>query len=136
MSTSKKTPSVILLIDDDATTNFLHQRAIRKAVGEVTVHQRLDGQLGYEYLCATHEAGEEAPDFIFLDINMPRLDGWGFLERYHQLPEQWRQRAQLYMLTTSLNPDDHERASSYAGVRGVVDKILSADRFREIMAEA
>ena len=134
---SQPTPQsrVVLLIDDDSTTNFLHKRAIRRVEEDVTIADALDGEQGYTYLQRTHERGEQAPDYIFLDINMPRLDGWGFLERYRELPAEWREQARLYMLTTSINPDDHERANAYEEVRGVVDKLLTAERFQALVAE-
>ena len=84
-------------------------------------------------LRAAHDKGEDPPQYIFLDINMPVLDGWGFLDEYQSLPEEWRQRCKLFMLTTSLNPDDHERAHSYAEVNGVVDKMLDAEKFGQIL---
>ena len=123
----------ILLIDDDATTNFLHRRAIHKANRAAVVREVTDGAEALELLRAREAAGEPLPNFIFLDINMPRLDGWGFLTAYEQLPAAWRRGARLFMLTTSLNPDDHERADRFTDVRGVLDKILSPERFGELM---
>ncbi len=126
---------LILLVDDDATTNFLHRRAISKATAQVEVHEALNGQLAIEQLKVWLKQGVEPPQYIFLDINMPQLDGWGFLESYRKLPSEWRSNAKLYMLTTSLNPDDHERASGYPEVIGIVDKMLSSERFTALMSE-
>jgi len=135
MSNVGPSDPVILLVDDDATTNFLHKRAIRKAHGKVDVREASNGAEAIDHLREALTRGEDPPSFIFLDINMPKLDGWGFLDAYRELPDDWRKRSSLLMLTTSLNPDDHEKADKYPEVKGVIDKMLNSDRFKEIISE-
>ena len=127
---------MVLLVDDDPATNFLHRRTIRKVAGEIRVEEALDGQQALDLLREGMTRGEAPPKIIFLDISMPHLDGWGFLEGYRELPTDWRSKSRVFMLTTSLNPDDHERARSYDIVEDIIDKILTRDRFAEILQEA
>ena len=77
--------------------------------------------------------GAPPPQFIFLDINMPHLDGWGFLEEFRNLPQDWIAKTSLFVLTTSLNPDDHDRAKSYPQVTEVIDKMLSGDKLIDLL---
>lgn len=124
---------MVLLIDDDPTTNFLHRRAIRQVAEDTTIHEATNGRHALELIQADIASAAPPPDYIFLDINMPELDGWGFLERYRELPAAWRRKTRVFMLTTSLNPDDHRRARGYADVIDVVDKILTRDKFSRIL---
>ena len=118
----------ILLVDDDPTTNFLHQRTLKRTFSDIMVFESLDGKSALERLREDQRDGFAAPHVIFLDINMPVLDGWGFLRGYRELDPKWRANTELYILTTSLNPDDHRRADDIVEVAGVFDKILTADR--------
>ena len=127
---------MVLLIDDDPTTNFLHRRVIKRAADSMEVVEALNGEQAIHCLRENLKAGKSAPGYIFLDINMPELDGWGFLEAYRRLPYEWRSNCRLFMLTTSLNPDDHMRARSYAEVEGVLDKIMSEQTFSELLQKA
>ena len=124
---------MVLLVDDDPTTNFLHRRAIRKVVEGMPVREALNGQEALDLLRASIARGESPPDIIFLDISMPHLDGWGFLEGYRELPPDWRSGSRVFMLTTSLNPDDYDRARTYDDVIDVLDKILTRERFRALL---
>lgn len=125
---------MVLLVDDDPTTNFLHRRAISKVVNGVNIAEAFNGREALEYLRTHLQAGRRPPEFIFLDINMPHVDGWGFLDGYQALPTDWRSSARVYMLTTSLNPDDHSRAHSYPDVLDVVDKIMTKERFAALLS--
>ena len=125
---------MVLLVDDDVSTNFLHKRTIGKVSGAVAVKVAQNGRVAIELLQKEISAGCEPPKYIFLDINMPELDGWGFLEAYKDLPQDWRSKTRVFMLTTSLNPDDHSRARSYSDVVDIIDKILTQDKLESILA--
>ncbi len=124
---------IVLLVDDDPTTNFLHRRAITKVVSKASISEALNGHQALELLRLHYDSGLAPPEFIFLDINMPHLDGWGFLEGYRALPVAWRSQSRVYMLTTSLNPDDHSRARSFDDVIDVVDKIMTKEKFAVLL---
>ena len=126
---------MILLVDDDPTTNFLHRRAVSKVMLDTTVEEASDGCAALELLRLRLAQGEQPPEFIFLDINMPKLDGWGFLNGYRHLPASMRRCTRVVVLTTSLNPDDHERALTYPDVVAVVDKILTREKLEQLLLD-
>ncbi|MBB4081055.1 CheY-like chemotaxis protein [Lewinella aquimaris] len=126
----------ILLIDDSEADNFIHCRRLDKmhVAGEIVV--RNNGRQGLDYL-TTHNADGNfpRPDLVFLDINMPVLDGWGFLDAYHQLPEACRARVLIVMLTSSVGDSDYARAGEYALIDAHESKPLTKEKIRGLMEQ-
>ena len=127
----------ILLIDDDEPTNFLNRMTLEQADCAKFVQIIQSGQEALDYLM--HQGKYEYvhdcphPDLIFLDINMPAMDGWEFLEKYRQLPQAQKARIVMIMLTTSLNPDDQRRAGTIPEIDGFEHKPLRIDRLKEVL---
>src|SRR5258708_36657106 len=99
----------ILLIDDDEPTNFLNKMTIDQSGCAEWVQVVQSGQEALDYLQGTgrfknRKEDYPRPDLIFLDINMPAMDGWEFLDKYKELPKDQKAEIVLIMLTTSLNP--------------------------------
>jgi CheY-like chemotaxis protein len=70
-------------------------------------------------------SGEAFPQIIFLDINMPVMNGWEFLEEYEKLPSTFKESIFVIMLTTSVNPMDFENAKDFESVHGYRRKPLT-----------
>jgi CheY-like chemotaxis protein len=122
----------ILLIDDDEPTNYLNKMTLEQM--GCARHIRI-AQSGQEALDLLQNCGPDdpRPDLIFLDINMPAMDGWEFLERYKKLPDIQKAHIVLIMLTTSLNPDDEVRTRSIPEIDGFENKPLKQNRLEEIL---
>lgn len=118
----------ILLIDDDEPTNFFHKIIIREAdcCEQVVVMDSAIDALDY----LTHP-DTSPPDLIFLDINMPKMNGWEFLEAYRDIAST-QQSNIIIMLTTSLNPDDQSRADKISAITGFRHKPLSVEMLKEL----
>jgi CheY-like chemotaxis protein len=91
----------ILLIDDDKITNYLNERIIRKSgiCNEVKVAQ--NGSAAISYLEKNIRKNKMRVRLIFLDINMPVMDGFGFLEKFQELKFAGKEKIVIIMLTTS-----------------------------------
>jgi CheY-like chemotaxis protein len=96
----------IMLIDDNKNDNFFHERAIRKYNPDMQIITYLSAEEALEHL----KLPDNAPDVIFLDINIPGMNGWEFLDEYHNFSAIHRNSLIITMLSTSENPDDMERA--------------------------
>ena len=121
----------ILLIDDDEPTNFLNKMTLEQAGCTRQVRIARGGQEALDYLqyCGGDRSVEyPRPDLIFLDINMPAMDGWEFLEHYRVLPAERKADIILIMLTTSVNPDDEIRTRAIPDVAGFENKPLNQPR--------
>jgi len=128
----------VLLIDDDEPTNFLNRMAIEElnCVEHIKVIQSAREALDYLH-CANQpaplNAGCPKPELIFLDINMPAMDGWEFLEEYEALPDTRKSSIIVIMLTTSFNPEDELKARTIPSVKEFRNKPLTPALLKDIL---
>lgn len=122
----------ILLVDDDEDANFFHSKIIESMDFVDTVHEVPDGRKALDYLKSAVAGELPLPDIIFLDINMPVMDGWTFLTEYEKLATEHQAKIVVVMLTTSLNPDDRQRAESNPFIKGFVSKYLDEDKVKGV----
>ncbi|MEO6550830.1 MAG: response regulator [Ferruginibacter sp.] len=123
----------ILLIDDDDDCNFFHRRLLTKLNCAEHIEVAKNGIEALEFLRSVRNGNHDNPSIIFLDINMPKMNGWEFLEEYKKLSDQQKAKIVLIMLTTSLNPQDQERAKTYSDVDGFKNKYLDEESLDEIL---
>ena len=126
----KRKLDCILLIDDDEEDCFFHQIVIEKM--DITNSIATAGN-GEEALAYLQKENQVIPELIFLDINMPRMNGWEFLEQYKHLDPKRKARITIMMLTTSVNPADVKRAEQFEDVTGYRCKPLSVEMLSEIL---
>ncbi|GEO06697.1 response regulator [Adhaeribacter aerolatus] len=107
----------ILLVDDNDTSNFLNERLLKRMAVTDEIKVLSNGKSAFEFLEKLNRAGrssiETKPELILLDINMPVVDGFEFLELYNQLDEQFRSDILVAILSTSNHPQDTSRASDF-----------------------
>lgn len=124
--------NTILLVDDNEMTNFMHRVIIEKIGCTDKISIVENGEEALAYLTNPQNA---TPDLIFLDINMPVMNGWEFLEEYQDLDDSKKAKIVLFMLTTSMNPSDKQKADSNGEVRGYINKPLSSSKIKTIIEE-
>jgi CheY-like chemotaxis protein len=123
----------IMLVDDNPDDNFFHEREIKKINLANIVKTKNSGIEALEYLKSKKDNKDPHPDLIFLDINMPGMNGWEFLQEYNQLDKELQSRAIIIMLTTSENPDDEARAKTWAFVSDYITKPLTKEIMKNII---
>ena len=135
-SSSKRLKS-ILLIDDDEITNFYNAHIIQKMGIAAHVHSELHGKAGLQYLTEkeTYNSDYQRPDLILLDINMPVMNGFEFLEAYEKLSEEDTGSFLIVMLTTSMLSIDRERAEKYGCLSDFYTKPLDGTQLEDIVAK-
>jgi CheY-like chemotaxis protein len=106
----KKKLKCIMLVDDNMDDNFFHEWEIKKGYPDITVIAKQTAMDALDYLKSKKGIEAPHPDLIFLDINMPGMNGWEFLDEYNKLAEEFKSHAIVVMLTTSENPDDLMKA--------------------------
>lgn len=124
------------VIDDDDTYQFIVQRTIEqtKLVKQIRVFS--NGLEAIRFFEASLINGESLPDIILLDLTMPIMDGWGFLEDYVALRPRVGKKIIVYIVSSSINPVDVERARSISALTDYVVKPLTIEKFVELLQKA
>ncbi len=123
----------ILLIDDDEINNFTVD-AILKRVGFISNYVIKDnGWDALDYLKAVHDS-TDFPDLIFVDINMPEMDGFEFLERYEVMFWSQHPHTKISMLSSSISERDRERALNFMSVSEYVYKPLTESKLAGLLS--
>lgn len=121
-----------MLVDDDEITNFVHQSLLEEAGVTQRVLVASNGQEALELIKERVLQDGEGPCLIFLDINMPVMNGFEFLEAYQELEDEFKHSAIVVMLTTSLNPKDTDRVEEF-GVNDFINKPLNKKKLLEVL---
>ena len=121
----------LLLVDDDPTTNFFNRHLITKTGCCDVIHEAKNGQEALDIL-ELLRGRNEFPEIILLDINMPIMNGFEFLDRYIQMEKNLR-TVVVCMLTTSLADEDLLRAQKYEVLRDYIDKPLRESKINELL---
>lgn len=120
----------ILLIDDNTADNRYHQIIIE----EMNICNNIQiVQNGLEALDYLKNENHMSPELIFLDINMPKMNGWEFLKAYENLDAKQKAKITIVMLTTSGNPEDKKRAEAISEISGFIVKPLTEEDINEIL---
>ena len=122
--------SKILLIDDDAMINYFHRRVILKAGLTSSIIVSNNGKEGIEELLTIEEYNLndiKSSVIVFLDINMPVMDGWTFLEVFKEIKEKLNFEIKIFVLSSSINPDDKVRAEKNSFVAKYINKPLTKE---------
>lgn len=129
-----RTMKNVLLIDDDSTFQFIG-KALLKYVGvpPENIQSALSGKHAIDLLTSFYSAGKAIPDLILLDLNMPIMDGFGFLDAFNKLEYPDKEKAKIIVLTSSQNSTDMERARKF-GVTRYMTKPLQEEALRAELA--
>lgn len=123
----------VFLIDDDPISLFLTQTKILLINPNLTVQTFLSALQGLEALRALLEA--EVPEIILLDLNMPEMDGWDFLEELKSIDSNFLRACQIYILTSSLDNYDEIISKDYSIVKGILHKPIKEEDIQFILAQ-
>lgn len=123
----------ILLVDDDSITNMINTKLITRDFDcRVTAYTNAQETLTYLRGLA-EDTPDDMPEVIFLDVNMPVMDGWEFLEEFQRFPERSLDKCSVIMLTSSIDYDDIEKSKKYSVVKDFVSKPLTREKIRELI---
>lgn len=123
----------VLLIDDSESDNFYHSRKIKKLGITDNIHICYSGEEALAYLKSELEGVHPQPTLIFLDINMPGMNGWEFLEEYEKLELSQQGEVVLTMLSNSIDERDRLRAQEFKSVHGFYSKPLNENYLNSIL---
>lgn len=123
----------VLLIDDDQITNFLNKSVLVDSGVAQGIEVAESVASALELLKADDKTKYLHPELIFLDLNMPGLNGWDFIDEYKLQKEKYGLNSVIIVLTTSANPDDRRRATEIREIREFRNKPLTQAAINDII---
>ncbi len=136
----KKKLKCILLIEDNEFTNIYNQKLILNLNIVENIFVMESGEEALDFIgrkgkYTSDKINYPDPEIIFLDINMPGINGWEFIDEYKKLHKKNGPSAQIVMLTTSPNPDDEHKAKQIHEVIAFKRKPLAQNIILDILKE-
>ncbi len=122
----------ILIIDDNIIDQIVTKQLLKKTLGITDISTANNGKEGIQWL-RDHKSNTEESLIILLDIKMPEMDGFEFLLEYETLPEELKKETQIFMLSSTLNPNDIARAKNNEYVKNLLSKPLPVKEFGEMI---
>jgi CheY-like chemotaxis protein len=122
----KKNNPRFIIVDDDPLNNMLCKKVIARTIPDAEVVTFTEPETGLSYLEKTYSKEDAGNAILFLDINMPAMTGWEFMEHYKLADKALKNHLAVYMLSSSINPLDREKARVNPDVVDYIEKPLSA----------
>ena len=127
---------IIALVDDDKIFQLTASRTLKSTQLTDRILQFENGEEALDFLRSNSKNAESLPDYIFLDINMPYVDGWMFMEDYIGLKSELTKDILIYMVSSSIDPRDMTRAKQNPEIKQYVIKPVTREKFIELLSKA
>lgn len=124
---------IIALVDDDKIFQLTASKTLKATAITDKILQFENGDEALRFLRAHLTDPETLPDYIFLDINMPMIDGWMFLEDYEMMKGNLKKQINIYMVSSSIDSRDIERAKKNINVKDYILKPVTREKFVELL---
>ncbi|NNV54703.1 response regulator [Limnovirga soli] len=124
--------NAVMVVDDTFTDRFIAEHYIKLCKMAPRIIMQDSGKNALEYLIENANNKALLPAIIFLDIRMPEMDGFEFLDRFVHLTENIHDHCHIYMLSSSLDPEDFKRVEEYSFVKGFISKPLNVEKINTV----
>lgn len=126
-NSNAETKRYFIVIDDDYVNNIICEKIINNVFPEADVQTFTDPETALVYIKAMYSGAADRKAILFLDINMPTLTGWEFLEAFERFDTRLKERLKIYMLSSSVDQRDKDRAAKNKNICGYFEKPLTIE---------
>ena len=130
------TMNTICIVDDDKIYQLTTKRLLERINATKNILVFSDGEEAYEYITEKIREEDALPDVIFLDINMPCMNAWEFLDAYNEIKPRLAKKIIIYIISSSISDTDIQRAKEIEHVKDYCVKPVSIDKYVEILKTA
>lgn len=123
----------VYIIDDDLVYQYTAIKTLGNIIDNSSIKVFPDGEEAINFISQHIENNEELPDVIFLDLNMPIMDGWEFLNEFKKFKTRYNKLTHIYLVSSSNDDTDTERANKFNLVEGYLVKPVSQQIYLEIL---
>jgi CheY-like chemotaxis protein len=117
------------IIDDDEITIYLTDKLLKKVDFSERVEKFTEASKALDAIKLALETGENTPDVILFDLNMPVMNGWEFIEEFHKL----KSKIPTIIFTSSIDPSDKQKSYSYKEIKDFITKPLTVLKLDKIL---
>lgn len=119
------------IIDDDSIFVFVFKKILKKNDETREIVNLQNGQDAINVLQTIYDKKQKLPDVIFLDLNMPVLDGWQFLDELEKLP--FKDQLKIYIISSTIDINEIEKAKNYSSVKSFISKPINSVELARIL---
>jgi CheY-like chemotaxis protein len=131
-----KIPPQFIVVDDDPINNLVCKYNIAGFAPAARIQLFTDPENALAWIREEYiQKADTLDSVLFLDINMPVMNGWEFLEEFSSLPKTVHERISIFILSSSIDPDDKQNAENHPLVHGYYSKPLNRDTIKQIYKE-
>ncbi len=123
----------ICIIDDDEIYQLFTKKSVLRINDRYEILSYINGRNAVQGLQQRLDANTAMPDLILLDINMPVMDGWQFMEAFLAMKPQIQKAITIYIVSSSIAPSDKDKANSYAAIAGFISKPLDIETLQKLL---
>lgn len=126
----------VWVVDDDPIFRLIFSMTLKKSFDDCIIVEHDNGKSAFESLSESFEGNINLPEYLFMDINMPEMNGWQCMDKIMELmPTSLEQFPKVFIVSSSINNDDELKAYSYPFTSGYLTKPISIEKFQEILSD-
>lgn len=126
-------PLHFIVIDDSKLNCFIAEKIIRNNPAETSVHVFMEASEALDYIAHRPDSESFSRTIVIVDIQMPVMNGFEFVESFERLPARTRVQYDIFMISSSVNESDHSRISNYQSVKKLMQKPLTKEMLAYII---